>query len=240
MIRILGLIGLLVLASSCKEDKKKMDVVADTMKTETVAESEWVSLMDPNLWRGFNEASLPDNWQFKDEVIECYGTGGDIGGDIITKERYDNFELYLEWKISKGGNSGIFYHVVEDSIYKAPYETGPEYQLLDDEGFPGTVEDWQASGANYAMHVADKSKKVLRPIGEWNTSKIIFDKGTVEHWLNGEKIVSFNKYSEDWKTKRNSGKWNDFPDYGKSDSGHLGLQDHGAGVWFRKVKVRPL
>ena len=144
-----------------------------------------------------------------------------------------------EWKISKGGNSGVFYHVVEDTLYHSPYQTGPEYQLLDDIGFPDPLEDWQTTGANYAMHVAN-DKKVLKPVGEWNTSAIIFNKGKAEHWLNGEKIVEFDKNSADWKTHRNSGKWNDYPDYGLTNAGYLALQDHGAGVWFRNVMVKRL
>ncbi len=240
MNRVYSLICLvLMMLVSCKQQKK--DIETRTASEEMVKENDdWISLMDASLWRGYNEDALPGNWQFKDDIIECYGTGGDIGGDIITKDTYDNFELSLEWKITAGGNSGIFYHVVEDKIYKAPYETGAEYQLLDDEGFSEPIEDWQKTGANYAMHVADKDKKMLKPIEEWNSSKIIFNKGEVEHWLNGQKIVTFNKFSEDWKEKRNSGKWNDFPDYGKANDGYLGLQDHGAGVWFRNVKVRGL
>ena len=225
---------------SCKTETKKE--VSSSVENEVVASEkpEWISLMDPGQWRGYNQADLPSNWEFKDNLLECFGEGGDIGGDIITKAVYDNFELRLEWKITKGGNSGIFYHVVEADTYKAPYETGAEYQLLDDVGFSDPIEDWQSAGANYAMHPADAGKKKLRPTGEWNSSRIIFNKGHVEHWLNGEKIVEFNKFSEDWKTKRNSGKWNDFPDYGKANSGYLGLQDHGAGVWFRNIKVKSL
>ncbi|MEE9361298.1 MAG: DUF1080 domain-containing protein [Cellulophaga sp.] len=226
-------IALLVLA--CKQEKKK-EVVATEVETET---NDWVSLMDTSKWRGFNKESLPSNWVIKDGVIECFGEAGDVGGDIITTEEYDNFELRLEWKISKGGNSGIFYHAVEDTIYHSPYQTAPEYQILDDVGFASPVKNWQVTGANYAMHEANDKKK-LNPVGEWNSTRIIFNKGKVEHWLNGEKIVEFDKYSEDWKTKRNSGKWNDYPDYGKANIGHIGLQDHGAGVWFRKVKIKKL
>ncbi|WP_422081053.1 3-keto-disaccharide hydrolase [Ulvibacterium sp.] len=240
MNRIFGLICVVsMMAVSFKQGKKHNETSPVTQEM-TMGNDDWISLMDASLWRGYNEDSLPGNWQFKDDIIECYGTGGDIGGDIITKDTYDNFELSLEWKITAGGNSGIFYHVVEDTVYKAPYETGAEYQLLDDDGFSEPIKEWQKSGANYAMHVADKDKKQLKPVGEWNSSKIVFNKGEVEHWLNGEKIVTFNKFSEDWKEKRNSGKWNDFPDYGKANDGYLGLQDHGAGVWFRNVKVKRL
>jgi hypothetical protein len=239
MNRTIAIIGSMMSMLCCKEQKKEgAEAVPLTETVQTITDP-WVSLMDAGLWRGYHQASLPENWAFEGDELECFGKGGDIGGDIITKEKYDNFELRLEWKISNGGNSGIFYHVVEAPKYKAPYETGAEYQLLDDIGFPSPIADWQKTGANYAMHLANE-KKVLRPIGEWNSSKIIFDRGKVEHWLNGEKIVSFDKFSDDWKTKRNSGKWNDYPDYGIANEGHLGLQDHGAGVWFRNIKVKRL
>ncbi|PCJ96954.1 MAG: glycosyl hydrolase [Flavobacteriaceae bacterium] len=238
MRKIIVIFGLGLMVLACKEEKKK-DI--EVVVTEVVPESfnEWISLMNVKHWRGYNQESLPGNWKIADGVIECFGEAGDVGGDIISMKQYDNFELSLEWKISEGGNSGVFYHVVEDTIYHSPYQTAPEYQILDDVGFPHPLEDWQKTGANYAMHLAN-DKKVLKPVGEWNTTKIIFDNGKVEHWLNGEKIVAFDKYTDDWKAKRNSGKWNDYPDYGNTNSGYLALQDHGAGVWFRDVKVREL
>jgi hypothetical protein len=217
----LAILGLVLLTGACKNaEKDKVEIPATTeIQMET---SEWVSLMDPTDWRGYNLDSLPSNWSIKDGVIECFGEAGDVGGDIISVETYDNFEFAFEWKISKGGNSGAFYHVVEDTIYHSPYETGPEYQILDDVGFEEPIEDWQKTGANYAMHIANENK------------------GKVQHWLNGQKIVEFDKNSPDWEEKRNSGKWNDYPDYGKTNDGYLALQDHGAGVWFRNVRVRRL
>ena len=218
---------------SCKEKK------ANAVETEVTDSSDWISLMDDDAWRGYNKEQLPDNWAIGDGVIECFGKAGDEGGDIITREQFDNFELQLEWKISEAGNSGIFYHVVESPDYHSPYQTGPEYQLLDDVGFPDPLEDWQKTGANYAMHNASDDKK-LKTVGEWNSSSILFRDGKVEHWLNGDKILEFDKFSDDWKKRRDSGKWDDYPDYGKTNSGHIGLQDHGAGVWFRNVRVRRL
>lgn len=227
---------ILAMITACKQEKKESQAKSEVVEADT---GEWESLNEATDWRGYNMDSLPSNWSIKDGIIECYGKAGDVGGDIISQKQYDNFELVFDWKISKGGNSGVFYHVVEDTIYHSPYQTGPEYQVLDDEGFSDPLEDWQTAGANYAMHAAN-DKKELKPVGEWNSAKIRFDNGKVEHWLNGQKIVSFDKNSEDWKKKRNSGKWNDFPDYGKTENGYLALQDHGAGVWFRNVKVRRL
>jgi hypothetical protein len=231
------IILLLVLTSACRV--KKETTPEQETKEAVNRESEWISLMNEKAWKGYNLVVLPDNWAIKDGVIECFGKAGDMGGDIITKEKFDNFELELEWKISEAGNSGIFYHVVESKKYHSPYQTGPEYQILDDAGFPDPLEDWQKTGADYAMHLPN-DQKTLNPVGSWNSTKVIFNKGKVEHWLNGKKILEFDKFSDDWNKRRNSGKWDDFPDYGSANSGHLGLQDHGAGVWFRNVRVRRL
>jgi hypothetical protein len=131
------------------------------------------------------------------------------------------------------------YHVIEDPKYKAPYYTGPEYQIIDDENFPGKLEEWQKAGADYAMHLAGPNKK-LKPVGEWNLSKIVFNRGHVEHWLNGEKILEFEAWIDDWKNKRETGKWKDFPDYGKANRGHVALQDHGNKAYYKNIKIREL
>ncbi len=234
---LMGMACMILMVSACKQ-KKKQEVQPVQENTE-IGTGDWVSLMDSTKWRGYNMDHLPNNWVIADGVIECLGKAGDMGGDIITNEQFENFELQLEWKISKGGNSGVFYNVVEDTIYHSPYQTGPEYQILDDVGFPEPIEDWQKTGADYAMFVAN-NKKILKPVGEWNATIIKVNNGKVEHWLNGEMIVAFDRASEEWKEKRNSGKWTDYPDYGKSNLGHLALQDHGAGVWFKNVKVKRL
>jgi hypothetical protein len=95
------------------------------------------------------------------------------------------------------------------------------------------------TGADYAMYNANEKKK-LKPVGEWNTSKIIFNNGHVEHWLNGEKIVEFEAWSDEWKTKKSEGKWKDFPDYGSAKKGGIALQDHGNKAWFKNITIREL
>lgn len=206
----LGLLLVMLGVAACRQDKKGMDEsMAETPAEQT--EQPWISLGRASDWRGYNMDSLPSNWSVEDGLISCFGKAGDVGGDIISTETYDNFELEFEGKISEGGNSGVCYHVMEDTSYHSPYQSGPEYQILDDPGFKEPIEDWQMAGANYAMHVPNDKKK-LKPVGEWNTGKIIFDNGKVEHWMNGEKIVEFDKFTEDWQQRRNSGKWNDYPD----------------------------
>jgi Domain of Unknown Function (DUF1080). len=204
----------------------------------------WEVLFDGktlNGWHGYNKGNAPiTNWTIIDGALVCLGAAKhDTGGDIVTDKRYENFELEWEWKIDKGSNSGVMYHVIEDKKYKGPYETGPEYQIIDDVNYPGKLEEWQQTGADYAMHVAGPNKK-LKPVGEWNHSKIIFNKGKVEHWLNGEKIVAFEAWTEEWYHKKNTGKWKDYPDYGIAKKGHIALQDHGNKAYFKNIKIRQL
>jgi len=203
----------------------------------------WHSLFDGKSlsgWHGFNKQGAIKNWTVVDGTLACLGASKDAsGGDIVTDKEYANFELSWSWKINKGSNSGVLYHVVEDPKYHTTYETGPEYQLIDDNGYPDKLQDWQKTGADYAMHLTNDQKKV-NPIGEWNTSKIIFNHGHVEHWLNGKKILEFEAWSGDWNKKKAAGKWKDYPAYGLAKTGHIVLQDHGDKVYFKEIKVREL
>ena len=213
-------------------------------------DSEWIYMFDGKTtdgWRGYNNETLPKKW----EVINGELTFNtelklekdwDGGNDIIYyKEQFENFELYLEWKLPKGGNSGVFYHVQEG--YNAPHNISPEYQILDDDGWEeinnAKLKNWQKAGANYGMHEPNISKK-LNPSGQWNSSRIIHDNNKVEHWLNGKIILSFFKDSDDWNKKRNSEIFRDKTDYGKFKKGYIALQDHDTPIWFRNIRIKKL
>lgn len=191
-------------------------------------------------WHGFNKTGEVKNWTIEDSAMVCLGAAKDAsGGDLVSDKEYENFELSWQWKVTRGGNSGVMYHVIESPKYKSPYETGPEYQMIDDIGFPDKLEDWQKSGADYAMNLAN-DKKRLMAVGEWNSSKIIFDKGHVEHWLNGEKIVEFQAWDDKWNKEKKEGKWKDYPDYGTAKTGKIALQDHGNKVYFKDIVITAL
>lgn len=205
----------------------------------------WVSLFNGknlNGWHGFNKTGEVKNWTIENGALVCLGTvhGTDTGGDIVTDKQYDNFILTWSWKIDKGSNSGVLYHVVEDKKYDASYATGPEYQIIDDINWvPDVLEDWQKTGADYAMHIPNKLK-VLKPVGQWNTSKIVFNHGHVEHWLNGKKILEFTAWDADWKKKKAEGKWKEHPEYGMAKIGHVALQDHGHKAYFKDIMLKQL
>jgi len=203
-------------------------------------EGDWVLLFDGetlNGWRDFKSENIGDGWTVEDGSLVALGKGGDSGGDIITDSVYESFDLKLEWKILEGGNSGVFFHVLEED-YPAVYATGPEYQLIDDIGFPEELENWQTSGANYAMHPPANTK--IKPAGEWNTTEIIVEGPNVIHFLNGVKVVEYKLWTDEWNELVNNGKWDDYPDYGKAMNGHIGLQDHGSKIWFRNIKIKEL
>lgn len=230
-----------VMLASCKTGSEKVnDQNEQTEQTNDQNTNEqWISLFDGETlegWRSFKKDAIV-GWTVENGYLTALGEGSDLTGDIITTQQFEDFELYWEWKISPGGNSGLMFHVLEDD-YETTYATGPEYQLLDDEGFPSPLEDWQKAGANYGMHVPEN--KNLKPVGEFNSSRIIVNDSIVEHWLNGEKILEYKLWSKDWKEKKESGKWSDYPDYGMAKKGHIALQDHGDKIWFRNIRIKRL
>jgi hypothetical protein len=188
-------------------------------------------------WRFFKNKEN-NSWEVAaDGTLHCKPfDGNEKRANLITVDQYENFELNWEWKISAQGNSGVMFRVTEE--FDEPYLSGPEYQLLDDVGYPGKIEDWQKTAADYGMHTAPDAKP--KPVGEWNSSKIIVTGTHVEYWLNNIKVVEHELGSEDWKKRKASSKWNEATGYGASKKGHICLQDHGGEVWFRNIVIKPL
>lgn len=189
-------------------------------------------------WHGYNMTVFPDCWAIEDACLTMNTTGGAESQDIITDKVYRNFALSIDYKTDTAANSGIIFQVKEDSKYKFPYETGAEMQIIDDEGWPGKLEEWQQSGANYAMYTA--KTKAHKPVGEWNNIFLVVNNNKVTQILNGVTVVEYEKYTDEWTKLRNSGKWADYPDYGKYDEGNISLQNHGSKVWFRNIKIKEL
>jgi hypothetical protein len=238
-----------------KKKKKMNDAKQDqTNKINFLTEDEiaagWQLLFDgisTKGWRGFKKEKFPEHgWQVKDGLlsVEYSGKGEEgNGGDIITIEQYDNFELKLDWKISPGGNSGVMFRVTESEVYGQSWNTAPEIQILDDFGFEKynngyVINIKQMSGANYALHAP--SFYYTRPVGEWNQLYLKVQGSHVEHWLNGNKIVEYELWSPEWKELVKNSKFSQYPDYGMAITGHIALQDHGCSAWFRNIKIRKI
>jgi hypothetical protein len=181
-------------------------------------------------WRGFGRPDLPEGWQVVDGTLARAGRAS----DIITKEQFGDFEFAFDWKLgAAAGNSGVMFRVIEGP--EQTYYSGPELQLLDDDGHRDGRVPETSCGANYALDAS--SKPMCRPVGEWNSTRLIVKGAHVEHWMNGEKIVEYELWTPEWKAKVAASKFAEWPEYGMARRGHLALQEHGSPVAFRNLKV---
>jgi hypothetical protein len=195
-----------------------------------------------NGWRNYKQAKPGPEWQVSDGAIVLKrgtkpGDAGRLRTGLMTEAQFGDFALAVEWRISPGGNSGIFYRLSESG--QQPWESGIEMQVLDNQRHPDAKHgsDRQA-GACYALY--GPATDATRPVGEWNQAQVLVRKNHVEHWLNGQKLLAYELGSEDWQRRVGQTKFKDFPGYGRSPQGHILLQDHNFHVEFRNIKIRPL
>jgi len=217
--------------------------------TQQEQEAGWELLFngrDLDGWKRYGADSIGPLWSVRDSAIVVDGTGlgegsGKFGGSLMTIKQYGNFELTVDWMLTApGGNSGVIYHAVEKPEYETDFATGPEAQIIDDAGWKGDLTAAQKVGSNYDMFPADSTKKQVNPIGEWNTTRVVYLNGHVEHWLNGQKVVEFEEGSPEYQAAYKKSKWVDYPGWNTFKVGSISLQDHGAPVYFRNVKIRAL
>ena len=195
----------------------------------------WQLLFDGNSlegWRGYNSEFMPTGWSVENGLLTRTGPGG----DIITEQQFGDFELYLEWLVGPGGNSGVLVRAVEGQ--EEVYHGAPEMQILDDAGHPDGRSPLTSAGSNYGLHGAPRG--IVKSAGEWNSSRIVVVNNQVEHWLNGDKVVEYELGSADWLRRVANSKFAQWPAYGRASRGHIGIQDHGDRVSFRNLKVREL
>jgi hypothetical protein len=195
----------------------------------------WQALFDGTSmqpWRGYKSDTLPAGWRVADGVL---GKDGAVP-DIISREQFGDFELEVEWRIGEAGNSGLFYRGTEE--YDRIYWSAPEYQLLDDVKGEDNKTRLTCAGASYALYPSPPG--YLRPVGEWNQTRIVARGPHVEHWLNGVKLLEFEQGSADWNKRVASSKFKDWPNFGKAMRGHLAIQgDHPGALAFRRIRIRP-
>ena len=216
--------------------------------TKAEKKAGWKLLFDGksfNGWRGFHKEIVPEGWIIEDNCIsrvQAHGELGQAGGDLITGDQFENFEFSLEWKISKGGNSGIKYLVSETLPPKGRSAVSFEMQVLDDDNHPdakmGINGNRKASALYDIMPPNDKKK--LKPVGEFNQIRLVVKGNHIEHWLNGAKVLEYERESEALKELIAKSKFNKNPEFGTFAKGHILLQEHGDKVWYRNVKVRAL
>lgn len=227
---------------------KKKDAAANTL-TKAEKAAGWKLLFDGKTlsgWRGFHRDKVPEGrWTVADNCLKklpAQGELGQAGGDLITVDQFENFEFQMEWKLTRGGNSGLKYLVME-SLPKDGYSgVSFEMQILDDDNHPDAklgINGNRTASSLYDLIPAAKNK-VLKPVGEFNQIRLVKKGNHIEHWLNDTKVVEYELHSADLKARIAQSKFNTTAGFGEADKGHLLLQDHGDAAWFRNLKIREL
>ena len=184
-------------------------------------------------WRNYKKQTVGPGWTVADGILT---RSADSAGDIVTTDKYRNFELALDWRVAEGGNSGILYRATEDNEYI--WESAPEMQILDDARHADGKSPLTSAGSNFALYPAPRG--VVHPAGEWNSARIVVNGNHVEHWLNGQKLLEYELGSAEWNDRVAKSKFKSMPAYGKASEGYIGLQDHGDKVEFRNIRIRVL
>ncbi|MCS7046875.1 MAG: DUF1080 domain-containing protein [Gemmataceae bacterium] len=191
-------------------------------------------------WRGYKAKAMPASWRVENGSLLSRHQPGQSSGDIITADQFDDFELIIDWKMTKGGNSGVFYRATEE--YQHAWQSGPEFQILDNQHHIDGLNPLSSAGACYAVFAP--AKDVTKPLGQWNRARILANGKHVEHWLNGEKLLEYDIGSNRWlghvKTSKFFASAYGQSTWGRSLKGHVGLQDYGGAIEFRNIKIRPL
>lgn len=239
-----------VATEEAAEEVAEVEEIAEpNTLTQAEIDEGWELLFDgrsTDKWRGYCKEDFPEQgWRIDDGTLQVIGTGaGEAGGggDIITREKYADFELKLEWKVEKGGNSGILYLAEEQCGENGEpiWKSAPEMQILDNENHPDArlgKDGNRQAGALYDMIPARPQN--AKPFGEWNSVRILVYQGTVVHTQNGENVVEYHLWTDDWKKMVEDSKFNEFPGFvDVAKEGYIGLQDHGNNIWFRNIKVK--
>lgn len=249
-------LALLVISCKSTTDNNESNGSAINILTKAEIEEGWKLLFDGesfNGWRGLGRDHVPVGfWLIEDNMIHKILAGDDKttpdgkpfeGGDLMTVDTFENFELKFEWKITKGGNSGLKYNVSEEMCRENDSEfsaLGFEYQLLDDddEAYNGVLKPYKFTGSLYDLK--PPSNVVLRPVGEFNSSRIIVDGNHVEHWLNGIKVVEYEFGSKELDDAYEISKFNKIKGFQEKRKGHIVITNHNDESWFRNIKIREI
>jgi len=206
--------------------------------THTEKEAGWRLLFDGKSLNGWRKLA-GDGWAVKDGALTAISSAGSKQKDLLTTGEFDNFELFFEFKISKETNSGVKYLVSNDYPGQNGAFLGLEYQILDDVNFKYPERGvFRSLSSLYDLIPAHKKK--ITPLGYWNTARIIVDKNLVEHWLNGYKVVGYDRNSTELDTLVEKSKYKNLQNFGKSEKGYILLQNEGSPISFRNIKIRSI
>ena len=230
-------------SSSTTSDSVNAGSMAANTLTDTEKNEGWQLLFDgqtKNGWHSYNNTGNLASWKVEDGalLLDVDTNGEHTGEDMVTDEEYENFHLKIDWKISQNGNSGIIFSVKESPKYANDYFTGPEMQVLDNDGHADGKIVKHRAGDLYDLITA--SPETVKPVGEWNTAEIYKNGDTLELRLNGPTVVKTTLWNDNWKKLVAGSKFKQWPDFGTFKSGKIALQDHGNKVWYRNIKIRKL
>ncbi len=240
MKKLLSIVLIFSLVCSCDSNKKK-----SVPKAEPQAQNDWIVLFDgtsTNALRGYGMDEFPQKiWYVENGAL--IANPDTTNRDLITKERFKDFELEYEWAVDTAANSGVFFHMQEDLTMESGNGNSPnwldnyELQILDDENFYDTLAV-RSAGSLYDL--IKPVNKELKPIGDYNTAKLIHNNGHVEHWLNGKKVIDFTMDSPEMKELLGQSKFKENPEFHSDKEGHIMFQHHGQRVYFKNIRVRRL
>lgn len=211
------------------------DGSGDHAEEQATDSDDWRSLFDGESaagWMNYGKGGVATGWEAQDGALVMVGGGG----DIVTADEYEDFELELEWQVAPGGNSGIFFNVVDG--LGAVWSSGPEMQVLDNTTHQDGKNVLTSSGSCYALYAP--ARDVTRPAGQWNQARLMSKNGHVQHWLNGALLCEYTIGSDDWNERVAASKFKDMPQFGSASRGRIALQDHGDRVAFRNLRIREL
>jgi len=233
------LLGLSLLALALSGPAMRADNNPPNTLTEKEKADGWKLLFDGKTtagWHAFRGKDVGDKWKVIDGALVLKAKDGKRGGDIVTDDEFADFDLSFEWKVTPGANSGVMYRVSEEE--GAPFLTGPEYQILDNQRHPDGKSKLTSAASCYALYAP--SEDATKPVGEWNYGRIVVNGNKVEHWLNGKKVVSYEFDSDDWKERVGKSKFKAMKKFGTMKKGKIDLQDHGDEVAYRSIKIKAL
>ena len=239
-------VTLLVACNNTARPDTEKGTLADSINktnpdSDTTSSTGWENLFDGATttgWHSYGSTIADPTWKVKDGTL-MLDTTVKNGTDLVTDKRFSNFDLQLEWKISPNGNSGILFYVQEDTVkYKKTYMSGPEMQVLDNDGHPDGKITKHRAGDLYDL--IKSSTEPVKPVGEWNKAEITSSNGHLELKLNGVTTVSTTLWDDNWKNLIAGSKFRTMPDWGTFRSGKIALQDHGNTVWYRNIRIKKL
>jgi len=242
---LLPLVSMATLLACKAVPSEKTDMSTDKSTASAAGQASWQPLFNGKTaqgWHTYGQERAGEAWEVEDGTLHLSAAAkksGLAGGDLVTEETFGDFHLKLEWKIAPNGNSGIILFVQEDAAkYQQTWHTGPEIQVLDNDGHPDAKINKHRAGDLYDLIAS--SPETVKPAGQWNQLEIISTNNTLEVLQNGQKVLSTTMWDDNWRSLIAGSKFKEMNGFGAFKSGKIALQDHGDDAWFRNLMIKRL